>query len=142
MRSKANASDYPLDGGKLFELELGPHPGRSSFRDDDDLRAAWEANRDQILQRYAFRLHHAGWRPAVYWYLEAGDPSLVDDDFRADSPREADRLRWLVEHDAFLPGELDAMRRRARSDPGGYAATAWRIVSAHASASRFREVDR
>ena len=128
---KTTTRDFPLDGHQFFELELGPKRGRpSAFRDEDELRAAWEANKEQILDRYVNRLHHAGWRPMVFWYLEAGDATLVDDDFRADSPREADRLRWLLAHDAFLPGELDAMHKRAMQDPDGYAAAAWKIVGA------------
>jgi hypothetical protein len=126
---KSTVRDFPLSGRQLFELDSGPKPSGSAFRDEEELREAWEANRERILERYAFRTHDAGWRPAAFWYLVGNDPSLVDDELRPDGAREPARLRWLFEHDAFLPGELDAMRLRATQDPGGYAATAWRRVS-------------
>ncbi len=125
---KSTPRDFPLDGRQFFELELGPK-ATSAFRDEDELREAWEANREKTLQRYAFRLHGAGWRPAAFWYLDVGDPELFPDGDDENDYREPARLRWLFEHDAFLPGELEAMRERARRDPGGYAATAWRVVS-------------
>jgi len=129
---KTTRRDFPLDGRQLLELDMGPKPRGSAFRDEDELRQAWEANRDEFLQRYAFRLHHAGWRPDAYWYLEAPEELWVADDpvtDEGDGPAQRARLRWLLDHDAFLPGELDAMKRRAKRDPNGYAAAAWRVVS-------------
>jgi hypothetical protein len=128
MRAKATAQDFPLNSAQLFELDMGPK-AKSTFVDEDELRAAWEANRDQILKRYAFRLHDAGWRPDAYWYFDAGDPDLMQvDGWREDEARAPARLRWLLAHDAFLPGELVAMRRRAKSDPYGYAVAAWKVI--------------
>jgi hypothetical protein len=124
---KNTSRDFPLSGPQWLELELGQKE-TSAFRDDAELREAWEANRAEIIRRYAFRLHNAGWRPLAFWYFEAGEPSLVDDGFDADSPKEAERLTWLYANNKFVPGELAAMRRRSMSDPDGYAATAWRLI--------------
>jgi hypothetical protein len=126
MRARGNARDFPLNLGQFLELDMGPK-SKSAFRDEEELRDAWEANREKTLHRYAFKLHDAGWRPEVFWYLEAGDPRCRYD-YNAPNGNGTERLRWLWEHDAFLPGELGAMRSRAHRDPDGYAAQAWRLI--------------
>ncbi|CAN5775478.1 hypothetical protein BH24CHL6_BH24CHL6_08760 [soil metagenome] len=119
-----------LNVAQLMELTIGPKTA-GSFEDEEDARAAWEANRDRLLERYAFHTHCAGWRPDAFWQFEAGvGPEWTEESWRdpEDDPYHDLRLRWLHEHDAFLPGEVGAMRARAKADPHGYADYAWRVV--------------
>jgi hypothetical protein len=127
LRRKNTAKDFPLDIRQLLEIGMGPKPSGSAFASEDELREAWEANREKTLHRYAFTLHNAGWRPEAYWFLECGDPGLAYD-YNAPNGNGTERLRWLWEHEAFLAGELEAMRSRAHRDPNGYAAAAWALI--------------
>ena len=135
MKSKGSARDFPLNLGQMLELDLGPK-ARAAFRDEAELRAAWEANREQIVHRFAFTLHNAGRRPAAFWYLDVGDPALFPDGDDEDDHREPARLRWLWDHDAFLPGELGAIRATAAANPAGYAAEAAAMLDGMADAHK------
>jgi len=99
---KNTPTDFQLSGRQLFELDFGPKPGGSAFADEAELREAWAANRDKTLQRYAFTLHDAGWRPEAFWYRDAGTEA-GGYDHNAPNGNSTERLRWLFDHDAFLP---------------------------------------
>ncbi len=140
---------YEMDVPELLELTLGPKPGPSAFDDRATRRAAWMANREELVERFARHTHSAAWRPDGFWVLDAGRPDLLptDAEIAGESRGHHDaRLTWLVEHDAFLPGEVEDMRRHAEADrrkrvarerregwePGelepSYAERAWAVV--------------
>lgn len=116
MKSKASAKDYPLTLEQLLELDGGPDEHGSAFADEAELRLAWAANSERILHRYAFDLHDAGQRPEVYWYLTADTTLGPAADWREEDRLQPARLRYLLEHDAFLPGELEQIERVAKQE--------------------------
>jgi len=108
-----------VTGPQAFELVLGPKSTGSAFASEQDARAAWESHRDHLIERAVFHTHDAGWRPDAYWHFDAGRDDLIptDDQVMGRDPEGVNaRLRWLFDHDGFLPGELEAMRQRAERE--------------------------
>jgi len=70
VRATVRTSDIDACGLTLSELQelwLGVGPNGSLFRDEDELRAAWERGRDVAMRLWA----RGGKRPQAWWYFEA-----------------------------------------------------------------------
>ena len=68
-RRRARVVAGEIRSDQLFELWLGPSHHGSLFRDEAELRAAWEKNRDLLMAQHA----HGGRRPRGWWAFEAAD---------------------------------------------------------------------
>jgi hypothetical protein len=61
--------DQHLDPGEALELIVGPNSNMGSlFRTRDELRAAWERGRDELMARAS-----PGKRPQAWWQFDAGE---------------------------------------------------------------------
>lgn len=143
-----------LDLAEFLFLTLGPSAGAGPFADEADARDAWESHRDHLIERAVFHTHDAGWRPDAFWHFDADRDDLIPTDAQVmgrDPEGVNARLRWLWDHDAFLPSELDAMRQRAehetrrrpagaRSTDAPYAIAAWAFLRPLIEASANAEV--
>jgi hypothetical protein len=85
-----------LTSAEAFELELGPRRGVTLFKSDEARRAAWEANRGDLLSD----LETETVRPWAFW---AYDP---------DVPAELRDVEALAKRLRIPPGDLDWWTRR------------------------------
>src|SRR5262249_40158072 len=56
-----------LSPGAKMELWVGPNPSGSYFGSPEELRAAWETHRDEIMQRWGSH----GRRPCAWWAFDS-----------------------------------------------------------------------
>jgi len=55
-----------FSSGQIMELWLGPNPTGSFFNSPEELRAAWEANRDEVMRQWGSH----GRRPQGWWAFD------------------------------------------------------------------------
>ncbi len=105
LRRHQSRRHYTLSIRMLLELLSGPHGGTSSFTDEADRLAAWEAHRERLMRRDAPSL-----RPWAFWHYDSGRPDLAEDHPLFDrilkgaerAEREAWERRQKAEKAAYL----------------------------------------
>ena len=94
-----------LSFSELQELWLGVGPNGCLFRDEDELRAAWDRGRGVVMRIWG----SGGRRPQAWWYLEAPALGLK-------WPGRDREQSYLFEHNALEAEEREQLIARWRED--------------------------
>lgn len=109
----------PLTFWERLDLRIGPMPDhwgtdRIRWTTDAERRAAWFANRDELLARRT----HPGRRPAAFWQYEAPHPDPEGGLLAGITSSVA----YLAEHDLLEPWEIAAIHSPRGTPPEHVAA--------------------